>query len=68
MKLTNSNIVKLDNGNIKLVAEDGYIIQSKSMHLDKESGQDIADVSGKTIYLGKNDVVENYIKVKTEDL
>ena len=53
-------------GCFRIVADKGKIIQSKATHIDEESGQEVADISGETIYLGKNDSEENYIEVKKE--
>ncbi len=57
-------VIKLENKNIKLVANKGKIIQSKAKHYDEELKQEVVDVSGKTIYLGKNDREENYEEVE----
>lgn len=51
-------------GCFRLVADDGYMIQSKATHYDEELKQDVADISGETIYLGKNDSEENYVAVE----
>lgn len=59
-------VVELKNKNIKLVADRGKMIQSKAMHYDEELGQDVADISGEVIYLGKNDRQENYVEVEKE--
>ena len=60
-------VVKLKNGNLKLVADEGKMIQSKATHIDEESGEEVADISGETIYLGKNDKQENYVEVEKEE-
>lgn len=54
-------------GCFKLVADEGKIIQSKATHIDEETNKEVADISGETIYLGKNDKQENYIEVDEED-
>ena len=59
-------VVELKNKNVKLVADEGKIIQSKSTHIDEESGQEVANIKGEVIYLGKNDKQENYIEVEKE--
>lgn len=66
MELEEKNIIKLSNGNIKLVAEDGYVIKSKVSHLDEETNTEVPNVEGTIIYLGKNDSADNYIKVQIE--
>ena len=57
-------VVKLKNKNIMLVANEGKIIQSKATHFDEELGQEVADISGEVIYLGKHDKEENYEEVE----
>ncbi len=57
-------VVELKNKNIKLVADRGKMIQSKAMHYDEELGQEVSDISGEVIYLGKNDRAENYEEVE----
>ena len=57
-------IIELENGNIKLAADEGKIIQSKATHYDEELQKDVPDVEGTIIYLGKNDSAENYIEVE----
>ena len=57
-------IIELENGNIKLLADENKIIQSKSAHYDEETGKDVPDVEGIIIYLGKNDSINNYIEVE----
>ena len=52
--------------NIKLIADEGKIIQSKATHFDEELQVTVPDVEGTVIYLGKNDVVENYVEVEME--
>ena len=42
-------------GCFRIVADDGYIIQSKATHYEEESGQEVSDISGEVIYLGKKD-------------
>ena len=59
-------VEKLKNGNIRLLADEGKIIQSKKTHHDEELQQEIPDVESTIIYLGKNDEVENYIEVEEE--
>ncbi|MDE6947550.1 MAG: hypothetical protein K2P14_10255 [Anaeroplasmataceae bacterium] len=59
--------VKLDNGNIKLVAEDGYIVQSKATYFDEEKEQNVPNIESKIIYLGKNDSEDNYIEIENND-
>ena len=60
-------IIKLKNKNIKLGADEGLIIQSRAMNIDEESKEEVADISGETIYLGKNDKQENYIEVEKNE-
>lgn len=60
-------VVELKNKNIKLVADRGKMIQSKAMHYDEELGQEVSDISGEVIYLGKNDRAENYEEVEKEE-
>lgn len=60
-------IVELKNGNIKLVADGNKIIESKVKHYDEETEQEVADIRGETIYLGKNDKAENYEEVEKEE-
>lgn len=60
-------VVELKNKNVKLVADEGKIIQSKATHIDEESGQEVANIKGEVIYLGKNDKQENYIEVEKEE-
>lgn len=55
---------EFQKGCFRLVADDGYIIQSKAVHHDEESGQDVPDISGEIIYLGKNDSEDNYVAVE----
>lgn len=57
-------VEKLENGNIRLLADEGKIIQSKKTHYDEELQQDVQDVESTIIYLGKNDEVENYMEVE----
>lgn len=47
----------------KLVASEGKIIVSNSTHIDEETGEEVPDVQGKVIYLGKNDSEENYEEI-----
>lgn len=61
-------IVKLENNNIKLVADEGKVIQSKATHYDEETNQTVPDVQGTVIYLGKNDSEENYEEIEKIDL
>ncbi len=60
-------VVKLKNKNIMLVANEGKIIQSKATHFDEELGQEVPDISGEVIYLGKHDRAENYEEVEKEE-
>lgn len=57
-------VVKLKNKNIMLVANEGKIIQSKATHFDEELQEDVADISGETIYLGIHNKAENYEEVQ----
>ena len=57
-------VVELKNKNIKLVADEGKILESKATHFDEELGQEVADISGEVIYLGKHDRAENYEEVE----
>ena len=57
-------VEKLENGNIRLLADEGKIIQSKSTYYDEELQKDVPNVESTIIYLGKNDSVENYIEVE----
>lgn len=57
-------IEKLENGNIRLLADEVKIIQSKKMHYDEELQKDVPNVESTLIYLGKNDEVENYMEVE----
>lgn len=61
-------VEKLENGNIKLLADEGKIIISKSTHYDEELEKEVSDVESTLIYLGKNDEVENYIEIEEEKL
>ena len=54
-------------GCFRIVADEGKVIQSKAMHYDEESDQEVADVIGEIIYLGKNDSKENYIEGEKEE-
>ena len=54
-------------GCFRIVADEGKILQSKASHFDEELGQDVADISGEVIYLGKNDKKENYEEVEKEE-
>ena len=60
-------IVKLENNNIKLVADEGKIIQSKATHIDEETNETVPDVQGPVIYLGKNDSEENYEEIESTE-
>ena len=51
-------IIKLKNGLLKLVADEGKIICSKN----KEKHENY--IEAKKIYLGKNDSVDNYKEVE----
>lgn len=66
MELEEKNIIELSNGNIKLVAEEGFVIKSKETHLDEETNTEVPNVEGTIIYLGKNDSANNYIKTQVE--
>lgn len=57
-------VVELKNENVKLVADRGKILESKATHFDEELGQDVPDISGEMIYLGKHDKEENYVEVE----
>lgn len=54
-------------GCFRIVADDGKIIQSKATHYDEEAKQEVADIQGEVIYLGKNDSEENYEEVEKEE-
>lgn len=60
-------IIELKKKNIKLIADEGKTIQSKAMHFDEECGEDVPDVVGEIVYLGKNDVAENYEEIEKEE-
>lgn len=57
-------VIALENENTKLVADEGKMIQSKATHYDEELKQEVHDVQGEIIYLGKNDSEENYEEVE----
>ena len=57
-------VEKLENGNIRLLADEGKIIQSKKTHYDEEIKKDVPDIESTIIYLGKNDSEENYTEVE----
>ena len=57
-------VEKLENGNIRLLADEGKIIQSKKTHYDEELKKDVPDIESTIIYLGKNDSEENYMEVE----
>lgn len=57
-------VVELKNKNVKLVSDEGKILQSKVTHFDEELGQEVPDISGEVIYLGKHDKEENYEEVE----
>lgn len=57
-------VEKLENGNIRLLADEGKIIQSKSTHYDEELNKEVSDIESTIIYLGKNDSEENYMEVE----
>lgn len=63
-KLAKSNIVELENGNIKLIAEEGFVIRSKDFYLDEEKETFVPNIEGTLIYLGINDSADNYVKAK----
>lgn len=60
-------VVVLKNKNVKLVADDGKIVQSKATHIDEETNDIVPDVMGFVIYLGKYDKQENYVEVEMEE-
>lgn len=60
-------VIELENNNIKLVADENKIIQSKATHFDEELNTEVPDVEGTIVYLGKNDKPENYIEVEVKD-
>ena len=51
-------------GCFRIVADEGKILQSKASHFDEELGQEVPDISGEVIYLGKHDKEENYEEVE----
>ena len=51
----------------KLVAEEGKIIVSRKTHYDEEQEKEVPDVSGKIVYLGKNDSEENYKEIEKSE-
>lgn len=53
--------------NVKLIADEGMIIQSKATHYDEELQVQVPDIEGPVVYLGKNDVPKNYIEVEVKD-
>lgn len=55
-------------GCFRIVADEGKMIQSKATHFDEELGQEVPDISGEVIYLGKNDRQENYVEVEKEEV
>ena len=59
-------VIELENNNIKLVADENKIIQSKATHFDEELNTEVPDVEGTIVYLGKNDNAENYIEEEVE--
>ncbi len=61
------DVVRLRNGNVKLVADEGKRICSRSTHFDEELGEEVLDVEGEVIYLGRYDRQENYVEVERED-
>lgn len=61
-------IVELKNGNVKLVAEEGRVIQSRAEHYDEELEGEVADVKGAVVYLGRNDMAENYVEIEKEEV
>ncbi len=61
------DVIELKNGNIKLVAEEGKMIESRARHFDEETNKEVADILGEVIYLGKNDRQENYVEVEKEE-
>ncbi len=54
-------------GCFRIVADKGKIIQSKATHYDEETEQEVVNVQGEVIYLGKNDSSENYEEVEKEE-
>lgn len=61
-------VEELKNGNIRLLASVGKIIQSKSTHYDEELQKDVPDVESTIVYLGKNDSIENYTEVENGNI
>ena len=57
-------VIELKNKNVKLIAEEGCVIQSKATHVDEETNEIVPDIEGTVIYLGKNDREENYVEVE----
>lgn len=60
-------IEKLESGNIRLLADEGKIIQSKKTHYDEELQKDVPNVESTIVYLGKNDSEENYIEIDIQN-
>ena len=58
---------EFQKGCFRLIADEGYIVQSKAMHYDEESGQDVPDIIGEKVYLGKNDSEDNYVAITKEE-
>lgn len=54
-------------GCFRIVADSGKMIESKLKHYDEEMEQDVANIRGEVIYLGKNDSEENYEEVEKEE-
>lgn len=56
-------IEEFRKGYFRLVADEGKVIQSKARHVDEKMDERVPDIMGSVIYLGKNDVMENYEEV-----
>lgn len=61
-------VEELKNGNIRLLASVGKMIQSKSTHYDEELQKDVPNVESTIVYLGKNDSIENYTEVENGNI
>ena len=60
-------VEKLENGNIRLLADEGKIIQSKKTHYGEELQKAVPNVESTIVYLGKNDSEENYVEMEVKD-
>lgn len=60
-------IIELKNGNVKLVADEGKVLQSKAMHFEEGLEEEVPDVMGEVIYLGRNDCAGNYVEIEKEE-